>query len=49
MNSKTHTLLMLSGESTVPVELLTEDEQLMRLLSLGTSYDNLLSYINENF
>ena len=44
-----HTLRMLSGESYIPLDLLVEDEQLIRLIVLGTSYDKLLSYLNENF
>jgi hypothetical protein len=44
-----HTLLMLSGETTVPHYLLLEDDVFVELLKLGNTYEELLSYINDNF
>lgn len=44
-----HELSMLSGDSYVAVELLLEDEELVKLVSQKTPYDELLEYINENY
>jgi len=40
---------MLSGESTVAVELLVENDELMSLIKAETAYETLLEYINENW
>jgi hypothetical protein len=41
---------MLSGESTVPVQLLSEDEQLITLLrDASVSQEQALEFVNENY
>lgn len=42
-------LWKLSDASTVAVELLSESEELFKLVSNGTPYDELLAWVNENF
>lgn len=42
-------LWKLSDASTVAVELLSESEELFKLVSNGTPYDELLDWVNENF
>jgi hypothetical protein len=43
------TLARLSAESTVPVELLADNIDLVRLVRDGTDFETLLSFINENW
>lgn len=43
------TLQMLSGESTVMVQELAENSDLIALIKQGKSYDELLEWINENY
>lgn len=43
-------LMMLSGETTVPVELLLENDDFMELLSSGDAeYTDLVEWVNENY
>ena len=42
-------LLILSGESTVPVEFLAEDKGLIALIKSGKSQQDCLDYINESY
>jgi hypothetical protein len=49
MASIIHTLAMLSGESTVPAELLSENQELVKLISQGKPYKELLEFVNENW
>jgi hypothetical protein len=43
-------LLILSGESTVPVQLLSENEQLIALLrDESVSQEQALEFVNENY
>jgi hypothetical protein len=42
-------LWRLSDASTVSVELLSESEELFKLVSNGTPYEELLAWVNENF
>jgi hypothetical protein len=44
-----HTLAMLSGDSTVPADLLSENAELVKMVSDGKSYKELLEFINENW
>ena len=44
-----HTLAMLSGESTVPAALLSENQELVKLISQGKPYAELLEFVNENW
>ena len=43
------TLLMLSNESTVDVNLLAESQELFDLIKKNTPYAELLAWVNENF
>jgi len=43
------TLLMLSGESTVDINLLAESQELFDLIKKNTPYPELLEWVNENF
>jgi hypothetical protein len=40
---------MLSGESFVPVELLMENEELVKMILNDTPHEELLTFINENY
>lgn len=43
-------LLILSGETTVPVELLSENEELLELLRKDeTSQEDAVAFVNENY
>lgn len=43
-------LLMLSGETTVPVELLAENAELIELLrKVETSQEDAVEFVNENY
>jgi hypothetical protein len=42
-------LLVLSGETTVPVELLAEDAGVITLIRASKSQDELVEYVNENY
>jgi hypothetical protein len=43
-------LLSVSGETTVPVELLVEDEDFMGIIREGGfTYGSLLDWVNENY
>lgn len=43
-------LMMVSGETTVPVELLLENDEFMELLASGEAeFTDLLNWVNENF
>ena len=42
-------LLVLSGESTVPVQLLAEDKGLLTLIKSGVTQEDCLDYINESY
>ena len=42
-------LNILSGESTVSMGLLAENEELMRMVIRGDSKENCLDFINENW
>jgi len=42
-------LLRLSGESTVEMDLLTEDETLVGMILANVDYAQLLDYVNENY
>jgi len=44
-----NTLLMLSGESTVDINLLAESQELFDLIKKNTPYNELLEWVNENF
>lgn len=43
------TILMLSGESTVPPELLLENPTLVQMVKDEKPYEELLAYVNENW
>jgi hypothetical protein len=43
------TLAMLSGESTVMVEELADNFDLIALIKQGKTYDELLEWVNENY
>lgn len=43
------TLSMLSGESTVMVEELAENTELIALIKQGKTYEELLEWVNENY
>jgi hypothetical protein len=43
------TLARLSAESTVPVELLADNIDLVRLVRDGTEFEKLLEFVNENW
>jgi hypothetical protein len=43
------TLARLSAESTVPVELLADNIDLVRLVRDGTDFKTLMEFINENW
>lgn len=43
------TLVQLQGATTVPVELLTENEELMELVKSGVAFDTLVEFVNENW
>ena len=49
MNQLSLELMMLSGESTIPVELLAENEELIKLIVAKTPHDELLEFVNENW
>lgn len=49
MNYLTSMLVMLSGESTVMVQELAENPDLIALIKADTDYEELLDYINENY
>jgi hypothetical protein len=43
-------LMMVSGETTVPVELLLENEDFMEYLQTGDAeYSDLVEWVNENY
>lgn len=42
-------LLTLSGESTVPVQLLSEDEALIEFIREGATQAEALVFVNENY
>jgi hypothetical protein len=42
-------LYRLSDASTVSVELLSENDELFKMVMNGTPYDELLAWVNENF
>ena len=43
-------LMMVSGETTVPIELLLENEDFMEYLASGDAeYSDLLNWVNENY
>jgi hypothetical protein len=44
-----NTLLMLSNESTVDLNLLAESRELFDLIKNNTPYAELLAWVNENF
>jgi hypothetical protein len=44
-----NTLLLLSNESTVDVNLLAESQELFNLIKSNTPYAELLAWVNENF
>jgi hypothetical protein len=44
-----NTLMMLSNESTVDVNLLAESQELFDLIKNNTPYNELLEWVNENF
>lgn len=46
---KMETLIMLSNESTVEINLLAESQELFDLIKAGTPYKELLAWVNENF
>lgn len=43
------TLARLSAESTVPVELLADNIDLVRLVRDGTDFEALMEFVNENW
>lgn len=43
------TLNMLSGESCVMIQELASDKELLAMIKAGSSYEDLLQYINENY
>lgn len=49
MASIQHEIMMLSGESTVPAELLFENETLVEMILKNVPYQELLDYVNENW
>lgn len=49
-NSLKNTIMMLSGESTIPVYLLLEDEDFLEYLTEEKpTYEEALEYLNENY
>lgn len=44
-----NTLMMLSAESTVELNLLAESQELFDLIKKNTPYNELLEWVNENF
>ena len=49
-NSLKNTIMMLSGESTIPTYLLLEDDDFMEYLTEDKpSYEDALEYLNENY
>ncbi len=50
MNNLKQLLMMVSGETTVPVELLLENEDFMEYLTSGDAiYEDLVNWVNENY
>jgi hypothetical protein len=50
VNTIRHTLMMVSGETTVPVGLLLEDDDFMEYLKSGKpEFTDLLNWVNENY
>ena len=49
MTNQMHTLLMLSNESTVEINLLAESKELFDLMKADAPYAELLAWVNENF
>jgi hypothetical protein len=49
MNELYIEFLALSGESTIPVELLIENEELVEMVSEKKSHEEILDFINENW
>jgi hypothetical protein len=43
------TLAILSNESTVMLEILADDADLIALIKQGKTYDELLEWVNENY
>lgn len=43
------TLNMLSSESSVMIQELAGNEELLAMIKSGSSYEDLLQYINENY
>lgn len=43
------TLLMLSGESGIMVQELASNEELLAMIKTGSSYEDLLNWLNENY
>lgn len=43
------TLNMLSSESSVMIQELAGNEELLAMIKKGSSYEDLLQYINENY
>jgi hypothetical protein len=42
-------IMMLSGESTIPVSMLLEDDDFMEYMTEKPSYADALDYLNENY
>ncbi len=50
MNNLKQLLMMVSGETTVPVELLLENEDFMEYLTSGDAiYEDLVNWVNQNY
>jgi hypothetical protein len=50
VNTIRHTLMMVSGETTVPVGFLLEDDDFMEYLQSGKpEFTDLLNWVNENY
>lgn len=50
VNNLKQILMMVSGETTVPVELLLENEDFMEYLtSADAEYQDLVNWVNENY
>jgi len=49
MTSKQEMLLLLSNESTVEINMLLEQPELVKMIRENKSYDECLNWINENF
>lgn len=43
------TIMMVSGASTVPVEMLLENDEFLEQISSGMEYEQLLDWVNENY